>query len=52
MLSDEVEDWEQLCRDAVREEDPDKLMAIVERLNRVLERGEKHGKDPLKYRSE
>lgn len=37
MPSDEVNDWRDLCRAAITEKDPEKLMAIIEKLNRALE---------------
>lgn len=40
MSSDEVNDWQDLCRAAIAEEDPEKLMAIIEKLNRALQNHE------------
>jgi hypothetical protein len=37
MAEDAQKNWQELCREAIDEKDPDKLMAIVTELNRVLE---------------
>ena len=44
-----TEDWKELSKAASREQDPKKLLELVERLDRALERCEKKikkGRDP------
>ena len=35
------QEWRELCEQASKETDPDKLTALIERLNEVLEKREK-----------
>ena len=41
MTQDARKDWRNLCREAVAEKDPAKLIAIVDELNRELDKEQK-----------
>lgn len=41
MRGETEERWRQLCEQAVRERDPDKLLKLTQEINRVLEEKEK-----------
>ena len=45
MQGENEERWMQLCRDAISERDPDKLMQIMEQINRMLENKEQRLKE-------
>jgi hypothetical protein len=45
MQGENEERWMQLCRKAIDERDPDKLMQIMEQINRMLEEKEQRLKE-------
>ena len=45
-------EWRELCEQASRETDPDKLLEIIERLNQVLERRERQLRERLNPRQD
>jgi len=45
MQGENEERWIQLCRKAIDERDPDKLMQIMEQINRMLEEKEQRLKE-------
>jgi hypothetical protein len=45
-------EWRELCEQASRETDPDKLLEIIERLNQVLERREQQLRQRLNPRQD
>ena len=38
MRGEDAERWKELCAQAAKEQDPEKLMALVAEINRLLER--------------
>jgi hypothetical protein len=45
-------EWRELCEQASKETDPDKLIKIIERLNEVLERREQQLRQRLNPRQD
>jgi hypothetical protein len=45
MQGENEERWMQLCQKAIEERDPDKLMQIMEQINRMLEEKEQRLKE-------
>jgi hypothetical protein len=45
-MNREDESWRELCERASKEQDPQKLVALVERINRILEAREKKLRRP------
>ena len=41
MESDRLERWQELCAQAATEQDPDRLLVLVQEINRLLEEKEK-----------
>jgi hypothetical protein len=41
VVVNERDDWQQLCRAAASEKDPEKLLTLVDRINQLLERRER-----------
>jgi hypothetical protein len=41
MQGEKREHWEQLCRMAADEQDPERLMQLIKKINRLLEEKEK-----------
>lgn len=46
----EPELWMQLCAQAAKEQDPQKLLSLIEKINSLLEEEQSHPKDPLPVR--
>ena len=44
------QEWRELCEQASKETDPDKLTALIERLNEVLEKREKQLRERTHHR--
>ncbi len=42
MSQEEEEPWQKLCQQAATEQDSKKLLALVERINRILEKKTTH----------
>ena len=50
MLDDQ--EWRQLCEQASREQDPDRLLQLVERINNILEERERRLRERTRGNSE
>jgi hypothetical protein len=46
MEGEQTERWQELCAQAAGEKDPDKLLALVQEINRILEDRSRHS-NPL-----
>lgn len=52
MSQDQPKDWRKLCEEAAKEEDPDKLMALVAQINIALDESERKRGGVLRGESE
>ena len=52
MAQDQPKDWRKLCEAAAKEEDPDKLMALVAQINIALDESERKRGSALRGGSE
>ena len=52
MAQDQAKDWRKLCEAAAKEEDPDKLMALVAQINIALDECERKRGSVLRGGSE
>jgi hypothetical protein len=47
-MLEKKEEWFALCEQAAKEQDPEKLMALVKQINALLEEQENRLKNPIK----
>jgi hypothetical protein len=47
-MPEKKEEWFELCEQAAKEQDPEKLMALVKQINALLEEQQNRLKNPIK----